>query len=308
VWADFYHYWLSDHRFGDSTDSNLNLFTSTKASAKTSQVPLYSNHDKYDDDNDDGDSSSCSCSSDSDDGAPELVNTKVPTLVVRYEDLLASPTETMQTITAFLATGQPPSPQCRLKKKQSLPHHIVSVDQSVTPTPLQSKNNNSSSLFRSDSACTITGNADNSESKSPGYQPKSGGMGKGLRRMDARLIRDVLKTPRMKKYLKLFGYNVSPSPTTTATAATTTSSTVLHGSKKTESSLHSYQISLKPSKVSTISGNTNTTSADQIKGILINDVFSIRSPDDPFGRNFTYTRHEITDNDTVPLPTVSRMK
>jgi len=281
------------------------MFTSTKASAKTSQVPLYSNHDKYDD----GDSSSSSCSSDSDDGAPELVNTKVSTLVVRYEDLLASPTETMQTITAFLATGQPPSPQCRLKKKRSLPHHIVSVvDQSVTPTPLQSKNN-SSSLVRSDSACTITGNADNSESKLPGYQPKSGGMGKGLRRMDARLIRDVLKTPRMKKYLKLFGYNVSHSPTTTATATTATaSSTLVHDSKKSESPMHSYQISLKPSKVSTISGNTNTTSADQIKGILINDVFSIRSPDDPFGRNFTYTRHEITDNDTVPLPTVSRMK
>ena len=35
----------------------------------------------------------------------------------------------------------------------------------------------------------------------------------------------------------------------------------------------------------------------------INEPFSIRKNDDPFGRNFTYTRKDYTNDDLNPLPT-----
>ena len=37
--------------------------------------------------------------------------------------------------------------------------------------------------------------------------------------------------------------------------------------------------------------------------VWINEPFSIRKNDDPFGRNFTYTRKDYTNNDLNPLPT-----
>ena len=48
-----------------------------------------------------------------------------------------------------------------------------------------------------------------------------------------------------------------------------------------------------------------TSAVTATKGcVWINDTFSIRQADDPFGRNFTYTRRDLTNNDISPLDTM----
>lgn len=282
LWADFHHYWLSD--------GNIDHFN---AKASDSRAPTYSE----DEDNSDS-SSSSSSSGDSSRNIhtqSHTVSARVPTLVVRYEDLLSDPAATMHTISSYLDSGRPPSPQCYLKKPSA---------QGVLKLPIMSKSN-STSTPTSTSSSNGSSNGTNSDIINPGYRPKGGGIGKSLRRMDARLIKDVLNTPRMKQYLKLFGYDISEPDSKSSVSIVTDSSSSILNKMSEESRTHTYQINIKPSEVCLI--DTPTENKSLSESILINDAFSIRSPDDPFGRNFTFTRREITDNDTSPLPTVSRL-
>lgn len=289
VWVDFHRYWLSNDSF--------DLF---RSAAAVSRKPLHK-----DEDNESSSSSDESNIgvSDNEDIVDLSTSARVPTLVVRYEDLLANPAETMQEINSFLDAGSPPDHLCRLRKRsirRAPTNRVVNVNAGIHSTEAISS---SDRPRLTDTSANTSANTN----ASLGYRPKGGGIGKGLRRMDARLVRDVLKTPHMKKYLKLFGYDIVKSEIAGCSSDNRGVSSGANGQECM------YQIKMKESGVgrvenSTVSSCKGGSATVTAEGVLINETFSIRSPDDPFGRNFTYTRHEITDNDTVPLPTVSRLK
>lgn len=294
VWVDFHRYWLSNDSF--------DLF---RSAAAVSRKPLHKDED--DESSSSSDESDIDVS-DGENGEDRSVSARVPTLVVRYEDLLANPAETMREINSFLDAGSPPDHLCRLKKRsirRAPTHRVVNVNAGIHSTEATSSSD-TPRLPDTSANTSANANANANANASLGYRPKGGGIGKGLRRMDARLVRDVLKTPHMKKYLKLFGYNIVKSEISCSPVERVVSSC-----GKGQECI--YQIKMKESGVgrvenSTVSSCKGGSATVTAEGVLINETFSIRSPDDPFGRNFTYTRHEITDNDTVPLPTVSRLK
>ena len=202
----------------------------------------------------------------------------VPTLFVRYEDMFADPADSLGQIEAFLLGGAAPVGWKRFREAAATP--------------------------RAPSTAAMAAGA------GPGYTPKQGGVGKGLRLLNIALMREI--EAHAGHIMKVFGYRISEdvhggnsgasqrhlevaaaplTPATVLAAFATARRTPLDGCT---------WFSNSPTTPPTDSPTCDMIGVGQGR-VVINETFSIRAPDDPFGRRMTDLRRSFTKNDTEPF-------
>lgn len=150
-----------------------------------------------------------------------------------------------------------------------------------------------------------------------------GGIGKGLSRMSDAIIEHVYA--KTAPLLHMLGYElVSPEPESIGDKIHHTDCN--SNSNNGNNSSSGYSIKLNPLTINelihvqtainnhrktshansnTTTTSTNTDNSNSNDGVYINTPYSIRRPDDPFGRDFTLTRRRLTEDDRRPLPTAT---
>lgn len=143
-----------------------------------------------------------------------------------------------------------------------------------------------------------------------GYNPKKGGIGKGLRRMTDAHVDCIVSIAG--DYMRIFGYTLDSYNEKALTPALHNKS-ALDGKNEyflnVSESFSSDDISIQARNFSLTTKSvlaesvSRKSSNDVRKSVWINTTFSIRKDDDRFGRLITFTRKELTANDSSPFPT-----
>jgi len=221
----------------------------------------------------------------------------VPTLFVRYEDMLADPAHALGRIGAFLVDGAPPLGWQRFREAVTAP--------GVPPA-------SSAAAAGAAALASVSGGA------GPGYAPKQGGVGKGLRLLSAALVREIVA--RAGHIMEVFGYHIhgddlggggpdGPSPARLEVSDTALTSTAVLASfvavRRTPLDSCSWCV---PSPSPPSAADPAVAAALRMLGtgrdyVVINETFSIRTPDDPYGRRIADLRKTFTKDDTEPFET-----
>lgn len=194
---------------------------------------------------------------------------QAPTMIVRYEDLLADEKGTLSRIKTFLLEGKPPNGLAR----------FIPID-SAEGGGLHNEGNDTN----------------NAEISAPGYSVKKRKLGKAFETLtaeDVQIISHIVHDTAM-----LFGYQVNFSDTAGSSNI----------QRDTEADSHTAvdlcSLSVEPMIVSTSQESTPGTDDGGGRFVVVNDQTSVRSADDRFGRKITELRQSLTQNDSRPFETI----